>query len=118
MAAPAGGGNDMRVVYKMPTCPAIVRDIPNTLEALQQAVGGKIEPLQMGTDDCILVNEEGKVRGLTYNMELCGETIMGPVLVVGVDGEEFCDLNRKDAAWWKAMLNSIWERERIRHSGM
>lgn len=39
-------------------------DVPNTLEALQAAVGGNIEVVPMDTHLCVICNEEGKLLGL------------------------------------------------------
>lgn len=44
------------------------------------------------TDACLIVNEEGRLRGLPFNVNLCGLKIVGTVLVVGVNGDEFCDI--------------------------
>ena len=39
-------------------------DVPNTLEALQAAVGGNIEVVPMDTHLCVICNEEGKLLSL------------------------------------------------------
>ena len=73
--------------------------IPNTLEAFQEAVEGYIECVTIRPDLVMIVNEEGKLRGLPYNFTLFGyDEIVGTALFVGVDGEEFanCPLETKD----------------------
>ena len=74
-------------------------DIENTLEALQNAVDGYIEtvPMRFIPPDkaVMIVNEEGRLRGLTMNRtaSLYANTlIVGTALVVGVAGEEFTDV--------------------------
>ena len=82
----------MRVIYKAPGKPPEIIEIENTLEALQKKVGGYIEVVTMAKNARIICNEEGRLRGLPYNITFLGERFVGPVLVVGVSGEEFCDL--------------------------
>lgn len=73
-----------------------VIDIENTLEALQNAVGGYIETVRLRVDNAVMiVNEEGLLLGLPFNAvasALAGQTIVGVALVVGVRGEEFTDV--------------------------
>ena len=71
-------------------------DIENTLEALQRAVCGYIECLPLIPDRAVMiVNEEGLLRGMVPNRSAsrgAGMMIVGPALIVGVDGEEFTDV--------------------------
>ena len=71
-------------------------DIENKLEAFQEAVDGYIETLTLVPDEVVMiVNEEGLLRGLGINplaTALYGSAIVGVAVVVGVDGEEFCDV--------------------------
>ena len=77
-------------------------EIENTLEALQKQVGGYIETLTLIPCKAVMiVNEEGLLLGLTINpaaSALAGVKIVGPALIVGVDDEDFCDLDH-DTAW-------------------
>lgn len=63
--------------------------ILNELEPLQSLVGGYIEALPVSEKLLILCNEEGKLMGLPYNCTLVGEQLVGTIVFVGVDGEEF-----------------------------
>ena len=95
----------IRVYYKRPGKNLIEVKIPNELEWLQGAVEGFIETLTLragenGMPDLVMVcNEEGKLKGMEVNfyMPQYNDEIVGPVLFVGVDGEEFtdCPVNRK-----------------------
>ena len=77
-------------------------DIENTLEALQEAVYGYIEAVTLIPDKVtMLVNEEGRLRGMAANpaaSALTGLPIVGPAIIVGVDGDEFCDAPEEYAA--------------------
>ena len=64
----------------------------NTLEAFQEAVGGYIEAVTICTDLVLICNEEGRIKGLPYNTTICGCQFYGPVLAVGVKGEDFASL--------------------------
>ena len=82
----------MRALYKTPTDPGFREIIvPNELKPLQELVGGYIESVTMAEDAAILCNEEGKVIGMPYNCEYLGIVFNGPILIVGVDGDEFTD---------------------------
>lgn len=71
-------------------------EIENTLEALQKAVDGYIETVTpIGGYAVMIVNEEGLLRGMPSNLTasaVAARKIVGPALVVGVDGEEFADI--------------------------
>ena len=82
----------MRVIQKAPGQMPEFREIPNTLQALQEAVGGYIETFTFATDACVVCNEEGRLLDLPYNCDLLGVSFCGPILIVGVNGDEFCDI--------------------------
>ena len=66
--------------------------IKNDLHEFQRIVGGYIETLQPTTELVAIVNEEGLIRGLPYNMTWCGAHLFGTIIFCGVDGEEFTDI--------------------------
>ena len=82
----------MKVIYKAPGCRPEPRDIPDTLEELQASVGGYIETVTFATDAAVICNEEGRLRGLPHNCRFLGVDFVGPILIVGCDGEKFADL--------------------------
>lgn len=47
--------------------PLHLEDIDNTLEAMQEFVGGYIEAVTLSDGKVIICNEEGKLLGLPYN---------------------------------------------------
>ena len=83
----------MIVLYKAPGCAPEPRDIPNTLEELQAAVGGYIETFTFASDAVVICNEEGRLQGLPHNCTLLGVDFVGPILIVGRAGDEFTDLD-------------------------
>lgn len=66
-------------------------EIENELRKLQLMVGGNIEVLTFTTDTAIICNEEGRLNGMEFNCVFCGASFVGPILIVGVDGDEFTD---------------------------
>ena len=67
-------------------------NISNTLENLQRTVEGYIEVFRdWRWPFLIICNEEGKIAGHEYNMTLAGEDLVGTIIVVGEDGDEFAD---------------------------
>lgn len=83
----------MKALYKQPDWEGFHEVIiPNTLKKLQQLVGGYIEVVTISTDAAVICNEEGRIYDMPYNCEYEGVSYVGPILVVGIDGEEFTDV--------------------------
>lgn len=82
----------MRVIKVEPGEMLKIIDVPNELEALQKEVDGYIECVSFDEDAMIICNEEGAINGMEFNICYKEHVIFGPVLVAGVDGEEFCDI--------------------------
>jgi hypothetical protein len=80
-------------------------EVENTLEALQKKVGGYIETLTLIPGKAVMiVNEEGLLLGFGLNSvasKIAGRKIVGPALIVGVDGEEFTNIP-------KGLARRIW----------
>ena len=83
----------MHVIYKAPGSRPEPWDIPNTLEELQATVGGRIETVTLAADAAVICNEEGRLLGLPHNCRFLGVDFVGPILVVGIAGDEFTDLD-------------------------
>lgn len=80
--------------------------IDNTLEALQEAVGGYIETLTIlrNPDVIIIMNEDGKLDGSHYNFKVPGDQIFGDIIVCGRDGENFADVPISRQTWNSILL--------------
>lgn len=87
----------MKVLRKKVREPWEVACVDNTLEALQREVGGYIETLGITCDSCLIVNEEGLISHLPFNTRLFGQFLFGTILIVGLKGDEFCDMPFEDA---------------------
>lgn len=82
----------MKAIKKEPGEQPRMVSIQNTLEALQEAVGGRIETVRLFEDACLVCDEEWRLKGKRYNCNVLGVEFGGTVLLVGVNGEEFCDV--------------------------
>ena len=83
----------MKVLIKEFDGRAHEAEIENTLEALQEIVGGYIEVVPLTFDDIIICNEEGKLYGMPLNFKTPVHDIVGTVIICGDDGEEFTDVH-------------------------
>ena len=83
----------MRVIRKRPGQVPQIVDVENTLESLQFEVDGWIEAVTFAEDACVICNEEGRIQGLPFNLELMGILFFGTIMIVGVDGENFTNLS-------------------------
>lgn len=102
----------IRAIIKRPDEPVgHVTHISNTLKSFQKVVDGPIETVFISSNVVMLVNEEGKIRGLQPNFwigTIIRELIVGTVCLVGTDGDEFVDCPM-ELETWKRLLNN-WER--------
>jgi hypothetical protein len=89
------------VILKEPGKEPRMEKIPNTLEALQEAVGGPIETVQMDVicpslfscfSACVICNESGRNMGLPYCCKVSGIDFCGTILLVGASEDEFADV--------------------------
>ena len=92
-------------------------NISASLENLQKTVGGYVESVTC-EDFVILCNEDGKNLGLAMNMPLGGDVLLGTIIVIGTDGEEFADLAISFDEWkqfvgeqYENMVNLLFERK-------
>lgn len=81
----------IHVIVKEPGRKPELREIDNTLEELQGYVGGYIETVTFASDLVIICNEDGRLRQMTYNCRIANIDFVGPILLCGIDGENFDD---------------------------
>lgn len=85
--------NQILVVIKEPgQAPRLEPLFENTLEAFQAAVGGYIETVTYGRNFVIICNEEGRLKGLPFNVEIGGVGFVGTILAVGTKCDEFASI--------------------------
>lgn len=80
------------VLAKEPGKPFIRLTCRNTLKELQSLVCGPIETVTIASDAVVICNEEGRLKDLPFNCEICGIGFVGNILIAGVDGDEFADV--------------------------
>ena len=97
------------VVIKEPgKAPVIEPMFDNSLESFQKAVGGYIETVTISDDLVIICNEEGRLRNLPYNCDVCGVSFVGTIIFCGVSEDEFCDIP-VDYQTLKNFMPGMWE---------
>ena len=74
-----------------------VIEIEHTLSTLQNYVGGLIDIVEIEEDVDIIINDEGKLLGLSPNLVLYefGDIIVGDFLVVGQENGETISLSEE-----------------------
>ena len=66
--------------------------VPNTLEDLQEMVGGYIETVTYPEEDMVVIcDEEGRFKGEDHCGWIDGTEFVGTILIVGQEGDEFTD---------------------------
>lgn len=89
--------NLMRVIYVEPHKPAYEAEIEHTLEGMQRAVSGLIEPVYNDDGTVIVCNDEGKLIGMEGNRRIGGSSIIaGPFFICGTSADSFRSLTEKE----------------------
>lgn len=78
--------------------------ISDSLENLQSFVGGYIETWSPFSNWTVICNEEGLLKGMEYCCTIMGQDFYGPVLICGVNGDEFDDLPFPDIHILRGLL--------------
>ena len=81
-------------------------EIPHSLSAMQQTVGGYIEVICPFKDPVAIVcDEEGKLKGYEPNRAIVHKDILvGTFFVCGVDGDDLTDLSDDLAAKYEKLF--------------
>ena len=85
-------------------------EVENTLEGLQQFVGGYIECIGLTKELVLICNEEGKINGLEKNFTIGTENIIidrivGTAIIAGYYGPEIEDCPLSFGTWKKLLEN-------------
>ena len=108
----------MRVLKIYPDNPPLLREIDNTLEALQNEVGGYIEPVRLPGGLVIICNEDGVNLRFQPNRIVVFKTpagnfynvpILGNFIICGTDGEEFRGLTDQEVR----DLSKLFDKNRV-----
>ena len=83
----------MKVLYKEPNLDPEVKEIESGLKSLQELVKGYIECVRVG-DFLLIVNEEGKLKGMMPNLyvEAINDLLCGPIVFVKSEGADITGL--------------------------
>ena len=100
--------NKIRVYVKEPGRSPELKEVDNTLEALQKIVGGFIETVSIADNAVIICNEEGRLKDLPYNCSLFGGDYVGTIILAGVDEDEFDDWQLSPSST-KVLFPYLWE---------
>lgn len=94
--------NEIRVVIIEPGKGPREETISNTLEAFQKIVGGYIEVVGLSGKDRMIINEEGKLNDLPYNVIATNifqdathsiDYIVGTAIIAATRGDNFASLD-------------------------
>lgn len=88
-------GDYIHVLAKQPGHPFHWFWVKNSLKDLQNFVGGYIEAATVAPGIAVICNEEGRLLDLDLNVFVNGTAFVGPILIVGAEGDEFTDLPSK-----------------------
>lgn len=99
-------------IYTLKNRKFIMTEIDNTLEAMQEFVGGYIETINI-TDEILLVcNEEGKMHGLQPSAfiiknQQMQDVIVGKFFLCREDGEDMVSIQESDIEDFKRIVLPI-----------
>jgi len=96
----------MKILKVEPGKAPYEKEIDNTLENIQQEVGGGLfQPVYLGGRVILCCNEEGKLNGMEPNRRVGDDIICGPFFLVSEDSEgEFVSLSDKQMQLCKELF--------------
>lgn len=94
------------VVIKEPGKEAYSKEIEDDLEVYQNILGGYLEAVGFDKRQVLLCDEEGKFKGYEPNLLVPGDVIVGTVIIVGTEGEEFRSLTPEEISKAIKKLNN------------
>ena len=100
--------SNIRVVIKKPNEAAYMTVIKNELETLQKIVGGFIETVTVSDDLVVICNEEGRIKKLPQNCNVCGVDFVGTIIFAGVNEDEFANVPISYSRF-RDLFPNLWE---------
>jgi hypothetical protein len=104
----------LKILVVEPMQPCRVQDIPHTLEAMQEIVGGDIEATYPFEEPVAVVcNADGKGLSLPYNRPLMDEVglpydiVCGTFFLTGLGTEDFVSLTEKQIQRYKSLYDNV-----------
>lgn len=94
----------IKVLLIKPNEHPVVTEIGNTLEDLQNCVGGFIQMVMLSETAAIICNDEGKLNGLDANRRFYNDVIVGDFIIVGIDDEDTVSLSDEDIEEYKKIF--------------
>ena len=76
-----------------------VANISADYKNFQRIVGGYIETVYVTDEVVVLCNEEGLLQNLPFNLKIHGHDIVGTIIVLGEELDEFADLKISFDDW-------------------
>lgn len=104
------------VLFKEPGKDAVIRQVEDDYQEIQKLVDGYFECMPFSDEAVLIVNEEGKLRGMPFNFH-CWDDIVGPAIVCGVSGEEFSDVPIKAVAEFGNLIGPVELGKVARYAG-
>ena len=77
--------NKIKVIIVEPDKEPYIQEIVETLEKLQEIVGGLIEYVNLEDEVDLICNEEGKTYNLQFNRIVGNDVIAGTFIIAGLD---------------------------------
>lgn len=83
----------IKIVVQNPGEISTIAEVNNTLEAMQKLVGGYLETLTLNNGLVLVMDEEGRLKGLPENVRCVqAGTIVGRIFITRAEGESFVSL--------------------------
>ena len=78
--------------------------IEHNLRKLQEIVGGRIDIIELDYNTDIIINDDGKIDGLTLNRSITNDIIAGTFIIAGQHYGETISLSRKQIKKYKKVF--------------
>ena len=101
--------NKLSVLIKEPGRAPRHVNISDSLQNLQKTVGGYVEAVTLYSDVVIPCDEDARIKRKPYCCTCAPikTNLYGTIVLIGADGEEFCDLPGTFAEW-KTVFSWLW----------